>query len=115
MPDKISEAVKYMNGLPPEFAGVLMAMFMSILRVVYDEDETRWMRTVLESVICGAITLSINSGIIALGLGQNWAVFVGGTVGYFGTAKVRMFALFLLTNKLGIKPKDHHKGPKDEK
>lgn len=92
--------IQILNNLPPAVAGVLMSIFISILRVIYDEDETRWMRTILEAALCGALTLTINSGVVAMGFGMNWAIFIGGTVGYFGSQKVRCWALKLVNRKM---------------
>lgn len=86
----------FFNKLPPESAGVLMAMFMAVLRVIYDKEETKPMRILLESVICGALSLTASSGILAMGLNMNWAIFVGGAIGYFGSATVRSIALKLI-------------------
>lgn len=83
----------FLNKLPPEAAGVLMAMFIAALRVVYDRDETKPVRIVLESVICGALSLTASSAILAMGLDMNWAIFAGGAIGYFGSATVRQIAL----------------------
>lgn len=35
-----------------------MAVAISALRVVYDQEETHWTRIMLESLICGALSLT---------------------------------------------------------
>ena len=97
MPNRIIEA---MNGLSPATAGFLMAVFIAFLRVVYDQEDTRLMRVMLESVICGALALTINSGVMAMGFGPNWAIFIGGTVGYIGSVKVRSIAMKIISRKM---------------
>ena len=92
-----------MNNIPPEISGALMAVFISILRVIYDQRETKPMRIVLESLICGALSLTASSGILALGLNMNWAIFAGGTIGYLGSESVRSFAIKIISKKTGVK------------
>lgn len=77
-----------------------MAMFVATLRVIYDREETRPMRIILESLICGALSLTVSSGILAIGLDTNWAIFAGGSIGYFGSAAVRGLALKFIEKKM---------------
>jgi lambda family phage holin len=100
MPDRI---LNFLHSMEPEAGGVLMAIFISMLRVIYDKDETRVIRVLLESFLCGAVALTINSGVVALGFGHSWAVFIGGSVGYFGSARIRIFAMDYLSRKAGKK------------
>ncbi len=90
----------FFNKLPPEIIGVLMAMFIAILRVIYDKEETSPMRITLESLLCGALSFTANFGIIAMGLDSNWSVFIGGSIGYFGSTTVRAVAIRFLKNKV---------------
>ena len=85
--------------LPPEAAGALMAMGIATLRVIYDKDETRPLRILLEALICGALSLTVSSGIIAMGLSASWAIAAGGTIGYLGSATVRAVALKVIETK----------------
>ena len=39
----------FLTKLPPEVAGALMAMFISVLRVIYDKEDTNPMRIILEA------------------------------------------------------------------
>lgn len=91
----------FLTKLPPEVAGVLMAMFISVLRVIYDKEDTKPMRIILEAGICGGLSLTASYGIAALGLDVNWAVFSGGVIGYLGSATVRQIAMLVLKNKVG--------------
>ena len=96
MPDRIVQAL---NNLTPATAGLLMALFVSILRIVYDDKDARFTRILLESTICGALTITINSGVMAMGFGPSWAVFIGGTVGYLGSSKIRIIAVALISKR----------------
>lgn len=76
----------------PWIGGVVMAVMISILRIVYDQQETRMSRIVLESLICGALTVTVGSLLEALGYGQDWYLFCGGAIGFMGSQSVRAFA-----------------------
>lgn len=103
MPDNPNTWVQALNNIPAELAGVLMAMFIAALRVIYDKEETSAMRVFLESLICGALSLTVSAGLAALALNHNWAVFVGGVIGFFGTFTIRRVALKLLSSRLRSK------------
>ncbi len=77
-----------------------MSIFIASLRVVYDKEETRPIRVAMEALICGGLTLTVASGISALGLNTNWVMFAGGTIGYFGSATVRAYALRVIDRNL---------------
>jgi len=100
MPDNPNNWIDAMNRLPPEFGGVLMAIVISILRVIYDRKETKPLRILLEAGICGALSLSVTYGIYALGLNSNWAVFAGGAIGYIGSQTIRELTVKLISNKI---------------
>ncbi len=89
-----------LNNLPPEAGGVLMAIVLSTLRVLYDDKETSPMRVVLEALICGALSLTASSAIVALDLNINWAMFCGGIIGYLGSTTIRAIALKVIQNKV---------------
>ncbi len=96
----IESLTKILNNIPSELAGVMMAMFLSILRIIYDDKEARPVRVVIEAMICGALSLTAISAITAMGLNENWAVFIGGSIGYLGPTTVRGFALKALEKRV---------------
>ena len=83
-----------------ETKGVIVAVIIAIMRVIYDKDETRPARILLESLICGALSYATSSGIMAAGLDSQWSVFAGGMIGYIGSTTVREVALRLLNKKI---------------
>lgn len=89
-----------LNDIPPGIAGAMLAMFLAFLRVTSDERDARPTRVALESLICGALSLTASSGILAMGLNMYWATFVGGAIGYFGSTSVRNLALKFLHKKI---------------
>lgn len=96
MPDNPNTWVDVLNNLPTEIVGAIMAVFISILRVVYDQNETRPLRILLEAGICGALSLTVSSGILALDLNINWAIFAGGSIGYIGSSTIRALSLRII-------------------
>lgn len=89
----------FLSKIPPEWAGVALAMVISFLRIAYDGRETSPIRICLESMICGALSLTAYYGIKALGADLDWAIFAGGTIGYLGPASVRALAVRFIRNK----------------
>lgn len=101
MPDNPSNWLTLLNNVPPQVSAAIMAMVMAVLRVVYDREETKPIRVVLEALICGALSLTASSGVLALGLSIHWAMFAGGVIGYFGSTTVRTFAVKLINRRIG--------------
>lgn len=101
MPDQIKELIVASKGLPPELFGMIMSMVMAALRVIYDQEETRPLRVILEGLICGGLSLTASFAIRALGLDINWSIVAGGTIGYFGSLWVREQAIRVLRKKVG--------------
>lgn len=85
---------------PPEAQAVLLSFALSVLRIVYDDKKTKPVRIVIESLICGFLTLAFFHAVQALGLDQNWAVVGGGIIGFFGVNAVRAFALKFVNKRI---------------
>ena len=77
-----------------------MAIFMSVLRIVYDKEETSFIRILLEGLICGALTVTVGSALVALGYGQNWYLFCGGAIGFMGSQSIRVLAHKVINKKV---------------
>ena len=85
--------VDFVNNLPPAITAALMAVVVAVLRVIYDREETRPIRILMESSICGLLAVASCSAISALGVDQNWMIFVGSLIGYIGSNKVKAIAI----------------------
>ena len=70
----------------------ILAFLTAFFRICYDENEPRYVRAFLESVICGFLTLSFAAAIQALGWHDKWSVFIGGFIGFLGADYIRFFA-----------------------
>jgi lambda family phage holin len=86
--------------IPPSIAGMVMAVFIAAIRVIYDQEETSLTRIILESLLCGALALTAGSAIDALGYDKNWTLFAGGVIGFMGSQSIRAFAKVYLTKRI---------------
>ena len=86
--------------IAPEYMGVLLAMSIGFIRVIYDKNETKPVRVIMESLICGGLSVTATAAIQAMNMDLNWAIFAGGVIGFFGTVTVRALAMKLLEKRL---------------
>ena len=96
MPDNLKVVVE---NVPPWLGGALMAVLISIIRIVYDKEETNFVRIALESLLCGFLSVCAGSAFDAMGYGQNWYLFCGGFIGFMGSQSIRAFAKSWLKGK----------------
>ena len=89
----------HLPNLPPEVGGILFAIVVAILRVIYGKEETKLSRILLESLICGGLTLTVTSAIAAMGYDDQWMFFAGGSIGFMGSQFVRAIAMKVINKK----------------
>lgn len=99
MPDNPNTWKQLFDSLPPWVGGFVFSFVLSVIRVIYEKEETTFTRIVLESLICGGLTIAIGSALQAMDYGQEWYLGVGGVIGFMGTQSVRAFANKLLAKK----------------
>ncbi|MHB2093352.1 phage holin, lambda family [Pantoea dispersa] len=80
---------------------ILLAMFMAVLRIAYTGGG--WKRMILEGLLCGALTLTVASGLAYLDWPRTATIAIGGAVGFIGVDSLRAFALRFINNRLGDK------------
>lgn len=85
--------------IPPTVLSAILAIVIAMLRVIYDKEETSVVRMSLESVLCGALAVVAGSGVNALGLDQDWTIFIGGVIGFVGSQSIRSYADMFLKRK----------------
>lgn len=90
-----------MDAAHPGWGGFMMAVMISVVRVIYDRDETSFMRIMMESVICGFLSVAAGSAMSAMGYGESWYLFAGGTIGFLGSQVIRAFAYKFISRKVG--------------
>ena len=91
--------INWLRELDSSLWGVIMSITMAVLRIVRDKEEDKFFRIAVEALLCGAITFTIGSGVKALGY-EGWDLFIGGTVGAFGSQWVRVMAMRFVKNKV---------------
>lgn len=89
MPGNTPQWLSFLLDIPPTLQGAIMAFVISLLRVIYDEQESKWTRKLLESLICAGLTLAAGGAVRAMGLDTAWVLFVGGLIGFMGADFVR--------------------------
>ncbi len=77
-----------------------MAVMISIIRVVYDREETSLLRILLESLICGFLSLAAGSAFAAMGYGDGWYLFAGGVIGFLGSQTIRALAYKIIDRRI---------------
>ena len=105
MSDNTGVWLQVLNNVPKEVVAVIMAMFISALRIIYDKEATRPVRVILEMLLCGSLSFTANYGLAAIGLSTDWSVFVGGCIGFVGSLTVRALSIKLLNQRLNCKGK----------
>lgn len=83
----------------PFVVGPIMSMFFAVIRVIYDQEESRPGRIMLEAIVCGLLTWTGGAAIRAMGLPDDWVLVVGGVIGFLGATVVRQIALRFLRRK----------------
>ena len=91
--------INWLREVDSSIWGVIMSIFMAVLRIVRDKEESKIFRIAVEALLCGAITFTIGSGVKALGY-EGWDYFIGGMVGMAGSQWVRAIAMRFVRNKV---------------
>jgi len=83
----------------PAIYGFILSLVTAYLRVTYSGGSQR--QRVLESLMCGAISLSLMSAMEWVGVPTSASGFIGGMVGFLGVDKMRSMAEQVLSKKAG--------------
>ncbi|SDC30609.1 phage holin, lambda family [Acinetobacter boissieri] len=78
--------------------GVVMAIIMATLRMSYSGET--WKATIVEALLCGALTLTAVSAMNYLGISKDVTVAIGGFIGFLGANKIKVIVNKLLSKKL---------------
>lgn len=90
----------FLKDISPTVMGVVLAVVISVLRVIYDKEETKPLRIMLEALLCGSLAVVAGSAINAMGMSQDWTLFAGGVVGFIGSQTIRNFAIIHIKNRV---------------
>lgn len=84
----------------PTWGGAVMAIIISCLRALYEAKETSKVRILLESLICGALSLSASSVIEWMSWPPSLSVGAGGMIGFIGVTAIRELIVKFLGKKV---------------
>lgn len=80
----------------PSIYGFLLAVVIAFLRITYQGGDKR--RRIIESLLCGAISLAMTNGMELFGVPREFSGFVGGVIGFFGVDTLRKWSMAKLKN-----------------
>jgi len=78
---------------------VLLSIIMAVLRIAYSGGG--WKKMSLEGLMCGAMTLTVVSGLDYINLPQSLSIAIGGALGFVGVEQVRTIANRLINVRFG--------------
>ncbi|HBE9089593.1 phage holin, lambda family [Serratia fonticola] len=78
---------------------VFLSLVTAVLRVAYGGGG--WKKTLLEGLLCGALTLTAVSALEYFDLPKSLSPAIGGLIGFVGVEQIRGFALRFMGNKFG--------------
>lgn len=79
------------DAIPDTVKAAMLSVIVAFVRILYDGQEPRVIRRLLEASLCGLITLSVvGIAVEVTGLDSTYVMaFIGGFVGLFGADYVR--------------------------
>lgn len=86
-PNLIAMALAWLMDNWPSVYGALLALAIAFLRITYNGGSGR--RRMIETLLCGLISLAVATGVSLLGIPASATPFVGGMVGLLGIDIIR--------------------------
>jgi len=103
MPDKPDTWAQIWLALSnPLWQGAIMAVTITLLRVLYEAKEPNKWRIILEALICGALSLSASSIIEWMTWPPSLSVAAGGAIGFIGVTAIRDMIIRFLGRKADL-------------
>lgn len=97
--DALASLTGWLHSISPALAAVVLSIVTAGLRVIYGGGTYRQM--LLESMLCGAVTLALVPLLQWIGMPDNMATFAGGCVGFIGVEELRRLAIRFGQRKVG--------------
>lgn len=101
-PDFIELLHGWWRGDTP-LGAVLFSVIMAGLRIAYGGGG--WKKMLLEGLLCGALTLTVASGLEYLSIPKNLSVGIGGGIGFIGVEQFRKLIINIINIRFGGNPK----------
>ncbi|KOP59242.1 holin [Pseudomonas coronafaciens pv. porri] len=103
MPDKPDTWARIVAAISnPLWQGMIMAIVVSLLRILYDAKETSKRRILFEALICGSLSLVASSLIEWMTWPPSLSVAAGGTIGFLGVTAIRELVTRFIGRKVDI-------------
>ena len=94
--DEVTNFLIWAKKTFPAICSAFFAVVIALLRIAYEDLKTGKTTTtrqkVIESLLCGCITVAIVSGASLIGIPESASSFVAGCIGFLGVDKVRSLA-----------------------
>lgn len=97
-PDMLELLHSWWRGDAP-LGAVLLSVIMAGLRIAYGGGG--WKKMVLEGLLCGALTLTVASGLEYLSIPKNLSVGIGGGIGFIGVEQFRKLIINIINIRFG--------------
>ena len=97
-PDMLELLHSWWHGDTP-LGAVLLSVIMAGLRIAYGGGG--WKKMVLEGLLCGALTLTVASGLEYLSIPKNLSVGIGGGIGFIGVEQFRKLIINIINIRFG--------------
>lgn len=101
-PDIIELLHGWWRGDTP-LGAVLFSVVMAGLRIAYGGGG--WKKMVPEGLLCGALTLTVASGLEYLSIPKSLSVSIGGGIGFIGVEQFRKLVISIINTRFGGSPK----------
>jgi len=82
---------------------VSLTMITALVRIVYENKERKWQRKLLETILCGLISVGFYSLSSFLNLNPMINVFVGSCIGLLGVDYIKVTAHKFISNRVNKK------------
>lgn len=97
-PDFLELLHSWWRGDTP-LGAVLLSVIMAGLRIAYGGGG--WKKMLLEGHLCGALTLTVASGLEYLSIPKNLSVGIGGGIGFIGVEQFRKLIINIINIRFG--------------
>lgn len=97
-PDLLELLQSWWRGDTP-LGAVLLSVVMAGLRIAYSGGG--WKKMLLEGLLCGALTLTVASGLEYLSIPKNLSVSIGGGIGFIGVEQFRKLVINIINVRFG--------------
>lgn len=100
MPDKDPNSwLALLQLIPESIQGAMMAFIVSMLRLMYENQEPNWLRRTLEGLICSFLAWGAFSLVRATGLSNDFAFVSSVLIGFMGADFVKEKARLFINKK----------------